>query len=499
MGFWDAGNGNNPQGQAGYQGMPQQSPQGAPVQAPQGAPMQQPMAQPQGTPITPGKTISIQIKTEVGVELESMMGKETIVPNGVINVIPVEGAPFRTEQEVMGKIYQTVVPEAKAFILKIKEEEQAKGTMLGATSIMMRDKEFAPVLFPKLEALGLQVRTDISRISFRESDASKAAKQQARAEREKAAEEKMARELGGAAQYESDFVIYEKALAPVGPVPTTKVDRITAAFASGTGAATLAVRDAKTRMTCKIDMSGTYTLDVTKFEPDYYEKKLSMMSDMVVMNINMQLMDLRDVPVLDLGNKAEEIAQKAAEALRGSGEGVSEIVIGKISMSGKDKMMLDSRSKQMEAASDPAKMAAQMQAAMEAARQQQLANWKAQGLTPLQGAAIEAEKAKKMFGPKYPDGSEVNAVNFLKNTGYPKELWEGADAGAAGAAPQASAPAAPQAPAQAAPVAPAAPAAPQAPAQAAAPQMAARPKFCMNCGKPLPPTGAFCQECGTRI
>ncbi|MBR5975724.1 MAG: zinc ribbon domain-containing protein [Clostridiales bacterium] len=471
MGFWDAGNGNNPQGQAGYQGMPQQ--------APQGAPMQQPMSQPQGTPITPGKTISIQIKTEVGVELESMMGKETIVPNGVINVIPVEGAPFRTEQEVMGKIYQTVVPEAKAFILKIKEEEQAKGTMLGATSIMMRDKEFAPVLFPKLEALGLQVRTDISRISFRESDASKAAKQQARAEREKAEEAKMASQLGGAEQYDKPFVIFEKALAPVGPLPTTKVDRITAAFSSVGGTATLAMRDAKTKMTCKIDMSGTYTVDMTKFEPDYYEKKLLMMADMVVMNINMQLMNLRDVPVLDLGSKADEIAQKAAEALRDSGDNVLEITIGSITMDGKEKMKLDSKSKQMELASDPAKMAAQMQAAMEAARQQQLANWKAQGLTPLQGAAIEAEKAKKMFGPKYPDGSEVNAVNFLKNTGYPKELWEGADAGAASAAPQASAPAAP--------------------AQAAAPQMAARPKFCMNCGKPLPPTGAFCQECGTRI
>ncbi len=452
----------------------------------QGAGM--PQGMPQGTPITPGKTITVKIKTEVGVEFTSMMGTKTCVPNGVINVVVGEGSPFTTEQEVMGKIYQTVIPEAKAFMQRVKDEDPAKVSALGITAVMMRDKELAPIVFSKLEAMGIQVRTDISRITLRESESSKAASQQAEAAQRSAAEASMARQLGGAEQYEKPYVIFERALAPVAPVPATKVDRITAAFSSAAGTAKLAMRDANTKMTCNIDMSGTFTADMSKFEPDYYANKLSMMAEMVVMNINMQLMDLRDVNVLELGSKAEELAQKVSQALRDSGENVLEVTIGRITMDGKEKMRLDHTAQKAEMVRDPQKLQEQMMAAMEAARQQQLATWKAQGLTPLQGAAIEAEKAKKMFGPKYPDGSDVNAVNFLKNSGYPKELWEGVDAGAAAAAPAVP---------QTAPAVPQAQAPQGVPAQA--PQAAPRPKFCMNCGKPLPPTGAFCQECGTRI
>lgn len=72
--------------------------------------------------------------------------------------------------------------------------------------------------------------------------------------------------------------------------------------------------------------------------------------------------------------------------------------------------------------------------------------------------------------------------------------------------PAEGAPAAQAAPAQEAPVAGAAavaqaapvPAAPVEPPTAAALQ-AARPKFCPSCGKPTPPTGAFCQECGAKL
>ena len=485
MGYFENPNGNNMQGQG----------------APMGAPMM-----PQQTPVTPGKAITVRVNYEDGVEFQGLQGPVVIVATGMIFASVDQGSQYQTEQQVMGTVYRTAKEASKAFIQNFKDEADRQGgsaVMMAPTQVCMKNKELMAEVASKIEAAGIHV--DMAKSSMRptENKATKEAAQKAKAERE-AAEQRRMDAQPGAEQYAQDAVLFEQNVPAPDQLTGAKVTQLTAPFA--TGNARVEMRDPETRMVIPLQISGVFTMDMSKFEPDYYAQKLQSTGDMVVQAINMQLMDRRDVSVPDIGKAAPDIAAKVAEQLRADGLDVVSVQIGRIAMAGKDKQKYDFRKKEMdrakEFAADPTKAADYMKRQMELARKAQVDQWKVQGLTVLQGAQQMAENAKRMIpGGKYPDGTEITAITCLRNSGFPEDIIAQAEAelAASGGAAGGAGAAAPQAPMAQAPQAPAAPMAqaPQAPAVPQAP--ANRPKFCMNCGKPLPPTGAFCQECGTRI
>ena len=510
MGFNGQFNGgNNMQGQP-IGGAPMQQPmaqpQGAPMMPQQGGAIPQGMM-PQQTPVTPGKAITVRVNYEDGVEFQGLQGPTVIVATGMIFASVDQGSQYQTEQQVMGTVYRTAKEASKAFIQNFKDEADRQGgsaVMMAPTQVCMKNKEIMAEVAAKIEAAGIHV--DMAKSSMRptENKATKEAAQKAKAERE-AAEQRRMDAQPGAEQYAQDAVLFEQNVPAADQLTGAKVAQLTAPFATGT--ARVEMRDTETRMVIPLQVSGVFTMDMSKFEPDYYAQKLQSTGDMVVQAINMQLMDRRDVSVLEIGKAAPDIAAKVAEQLRADGLDVVSVQIGRIAMAGKDKQKYDFRKKEMdrakEFAADPNKAAEYMKQQMELARKAQIEQWKAQGMTVLQGAQQMAENAKKMIpSGKYPDGTEITPITCLRNSGFPEDIIAQAEAelAAGGSATSAGVAGAAEAGAGMASAAGVAQQAPQAPAQQAAPMAPAnRPKFCMNCGKPLPPTGAFCQECGSRI
>ena len=351
---------------------------------------------PQQTPVTLGKMIIVKLNYEDGIEFQGLQGTTVIVATGTIYVSVDQGSQYQTEQQVLGTVYRTAKEASKAFIQNFKEEADRQGgsaVMMAPTQVCLKYDEIAAAVADKIEALGIRVDREKTRIRPTENKATKEAAQKAKEEREAAEQKRMNAELGDAEQYARDAVLFEQNVPAPDALTGAKVAQITAAFTTGT--AKVEMRDPVMRMACPLQVSGVFTMDMSKFEPDYYAQKLQSTGDMVVQAINMQLLDRSDVSVPDVGKIATDLAAKAAEQLKADGLDILSVQIGRIAMDGKDKQKYDFRKKEMDRAkelSDPAKAAAFMQAQMEKARQTQLDNWKAQGLSPLMGATQMAEQ-----------------------------------------------------------------------------------------------------------
>lgn len=434
----------------------------------------------QGAPLTPDQVIRVSVKYEDGVTFEEMTGPVTLVSRGYVVVTVPNGSRFSSKEEVQDAVTNLTIRETKAFIEMEKDAPSALPGPLGkSTAIMMKSNEFKEYITGKVEAeLGLTVNRNESSIRISENDATREARKQMEAQREQEKMKQMDAALGNQAQYQQDYILYQGVVAPCNPIPSTPVPKLIVPFKSGT--AKLELRNRANRISTPVEVEGVVAVDVSQIDPSVYAPRLENIADSVVAYMNLVFMGFEDVSIEDLRNKIGEICSKTYEALRKDGQSVLGLQIGKLYITGEEKKKYDyaeMQRKKMEEMRDPNKLADVLRQQKQIMREQKLAQWKAAGLTPLQGAQQEADTMiAKGADPKMMSAKSVLAVLGIDENGNVVE------------------PVAPSAPAAAQAQAPmAAPAAPQ--ATAAAP----RPKFCQNCGKPLPPAGAFCQECGSRI
>ena len=152
-------------------------------------------------PITPGKSIMVKVDYEDGLEFQGLMGKVVIVATGTITVSADQGSSFQTEQQVIDAVKQTTIDTAKAFIQNFKNEAEQQGAVavsMAATQVQLKDKELLAAVVAKIEALGLHVVPERSRIRATENKATKEASKQAQAEREAAQQRRMDATVGDA-------------------------------------------------------------------------------------------------------------------------------------------------------------------------------------------------------------------------------------------------------------------------------------------------------------
>ena len=457
----------------------------------------------EGTPSTlnPNKNIRVRIAYEDGVSISEPTRQVVLVSAGWVIVSVKAGCRFNNEQEVIDAVTSLVIRETKTFIeATINAPSNFPPMMEKFVQIMMKDKEFKAMICDKVESeLDLVVNREDTGIRIRENTATKEASKQLQAEREAAQQRQMDAAMGDLSQYQQDYVIYQGMVAQCRPIPSTPVARLIVPFKSGTSK--LVFRNNTNRMVTGLEEEGVVAVDVSKIDPASYATRLSSIADLVVARMNMVLMDFADVDVLSLNTKIGEICSKTYQQLVDNGETVLGIQIGRMYLTGEEKKKYDyamQRRKQMEELSDPTKAAAMIREQQRMLRENKLAMWRAQGLTPLQGAQQEADTISKMNNGVH---RTLTAKEILATLGLDENGNEIDPQGAPGAAP--SAPQVPMGQPQAAPAAPAAPQAPMAPVAGAAAAAAAagspRPKFCQNCGQPLPPVGAFCQQCGSKI
>lgn len=461
----------------------------------------------EGTPSTlnPNKNIRVRIAYEDGVSISEPTRQVVLVSAGWVIVSVKAGCRFNNEQEVIDAVTSLVIRETKTFIeATINAPSNFPPMMEKSVQIMMKDKEFKAMICDKVESeLDLVVNREDTGIRIRENTATREASKQLQAERDAAQQRQMDAAMGDLSQYQQDYVIYQGMVAQCSPIPSTPVARLIVPFKSGTSK--LVFRNNTNRMVTGIEVEGVVAVDVSKIDPASYATRLSSITDLVVARMNVVLMDFADVDVLSLNTKIGEICSKTYQQLVDNGETVLGIQIGRMYLTGEEKKKYDyamQRRKQMEELSDPTKMAAMIQEQQRMLRESKLAAWRAQGLTPLQGAQKEVDAINKLNTGA---NRTMTAKDVLATLGLDENGNVIEQPGAPGAAP--SAPQVPMGQPQAAPMAaPAAPEAPQAPmapvagaAAAAAAAGSPRPKFCQNCGNPLPPVGAFCQQCGSKI
>lgn len=457
-----------------------------------------------GNPSTlnPDKKIRVQITYEDGVTLSEATRQVTLVSSGWVIVSVKAGCRFNSEPEVANAVTSLVIRETKSFIEAAVNAPSNLPPMLErSTQVMMKDKEFKALICDKVESeLDLVVNREETSIRLRENTASREASKQRQAERDAEQQRRMDATMGDLSQYQQDYVIYQGMVAPSSPIPTTPVPRLIVPFKTGT--AKLELRDHAKGINTSVEVEGVVAVDVSQMDPASYTTRLSTIADMVVARMNMVLLDFKDVDVLSLNTKVGELCSKAYQYMINDGQPVLGIQIGRLYLTGEEKKKYDyalKKRKQMEEMSDPTKMAAMIQEQQRMLRESKLAAWRAQGLTPLQGAQKEVDAINKLNTGA---NRTMTAKDVLATLGLDENGNVIEQPGAPGAASSASqvpmgqpqaVPAAPQAPM--APVAGAAAATTAVPGAAGSP----RPKFCQNCGNPLPPSGAFCQQCGSKI